>query len=130
MMLRKTTIIPTDNAELAMTLMRQLIFEEAHILMVVLGDDATATQTVERADKLTGAQGEPRWIAWLRKPALVQSLLDELKVTKAQRAALKKAVACTLSFNDNVSDIVPKSPAPDMFRLRDAFKAAEETLNG
>ena len=121
MMLRKTTIIPTDDAALALKLMRQLIYEEAHVLMVVLGSDALAEQTVERADKLTGATAEPRWVAWLRKPELVQELLDELKVTKPQRAALKNAIACSLSLGDVVRDIVPRSPEPDMFRLRDAF---------
>ncbi|MDZ4782571.1 MAG: hypothetical protein SGJ19_20180 [Planctomycetia bacterium] len=129
MMLRKTTIIPTDDADLAQKLMRHLIFEEAHVLMVVLGDDALAEQTVRRADKLTGSLVEPRWIAWLRKPELVQNLLNELKVTEAQRDKLRGAIACTLSFNDVVCDIVPAAPKPDMFRLRDAFKAAEDSLD-
>lgn len=129
MMLRKTTIIPTDDQALALRLMNQLIFEEAHVLMVVLGSDAVAEKTVERADKLSGAPGEPRWVAWVRNPELVKGLLDQLKVGGSRRAAMKNAIACSLSLTDTVCDIVPRLPEPDLFRLMMAFKKAEASLD-
>ena len=129
MMLQKTTIIPTDDKELALKLMRQLVFEEAHILLVVLGADEATERAVARADKLTGAPGEPRWVAWVRNTELVRELLDELKVPASKRAALKNAIACSMSLNDKICDVVPRNPEPDMFRLRQAFKAAEEQLD-
>ena len=59
MELLKTTILPTDDKDLAMRMFRELIFEKPAVLMVVRGIDADAETFVQRADRLAGEETDP-----------------------------------------------------------------------
>ena len=124
-MLRKTTILPTDDAPLAQKMLRQLIHEEPHVLLIVLGNDKAAELLVERADKMAGAPGEPRWIAWARDRDGVSKVLNELSMSKALREKAGNALGLVLSLSDVVRDLIPGPDAPDLFRIYKAFKKAE-----
>ena len=74
----KTTILPTDDSALAQRMLRDLIYEEPHVLMVVLGTGDEANTFAERASRNAGAQTEPWWVVWARRP-------DGIKARMAQQ---------------------------------------------
>lgn len=124
-MLRKTTILPTDDPALAEKMLRHLIHEEPHVLLIVLGNSAEAEVFAQRADKMSGAPEEPRWVAWARDPSAVQTVIDELVVSKSLEGKMKNALGLVLSMTDVVREVFPGPDSPDLFAIYKAFKKAE-----
>jgi hypothetical protein len=125
-MLRKTTILPTDSRAQAEKMFRDLIHQEAVVLFVAFGATAEATQTVSRADKLAGLEGEPRWVVWARNPELVSAVIAELDVPEKLKSKLSNAKALALNFDDKVCDVIAADEdAPTMTRILKSYAKAE-----
>jgi len=125
--LRKTTILPTDDPKLAVRLLEQLIHERPLVLLVILGTGPDAETFVQRADGLAGKPEEPRWVAWVRQPGDVQSVLDSLNGTPSLLKAIPSCRGFALSLTDEVRDVIRVSePVPDLVRVFQAFARAEK----
>ena len=126
MHLPKTTILPLDDPDLARRLLRQLIEEEPLVLMIVLGADGDAETTVTRADRFAGAAENHRRVVWIRDPSPVQGIIDGLAGGPELKARIPGARAFTLSFADEVRDVIgADEPVPSQFRIFKAYVRAE-----
>ena len=127
MELLKTTILPTDDKQLAIRMFRQLIFEKPHILMVVLGKGESAETFVQRADRLTFEENDPRWVVWARKPEQIEDLVkDELQDPENLIKEIQDIQGFCLSLTDQIRDAIYKSdPTPSLMRIDKAFTKAE-----
>lgn len=124
--LRKTTILPSDEKGLAQRMFRHLIHERAHVLLVVLGKGSEAESLVQRADRLSGLPGEPRWVCWARKPDQIRSVVEELKDDGDLLANLDEVRGFALGLADSVRDAFPRSESvPSLVRILFAFMRAE-----
>ena len=127
MELLKTTILPTDDKDLAMRMFRELIFEKPAVLMVVRGRDADAETFVQRADRLAGEEIDPRWVVWVRKPEQVEEVVQELKRTAELLRKIPTSRGFSLSLADEVKDVIAGSePVPSLVRILKAFTKAEK----
>lgn len=126
MELFKTTILPTDNKELAVRMLRDLIFERPAVLMVVRGRDADAETFVQRADQLAFDEIDPRWVVWARKPEQIEEVVQELKGPANLLKEIPASRGFSLSLADEVKDVIAGSePVPDLVRVDQAFTKAE-----
>jgi K+-sensing histidine kinase KdpD len=125
LVLERTTILPTDDKNLARAMFRELVHEQAKVLLVVLGTGKEAEATVQRADKL--ARSAPlRWVCWARKPLHVQEDVRELKDSGSLADELEATRVFATSFGDEVRDKISASePVPSMTRLLLAYARAE-----
>ncbi len=129
MELLKTTILPTDDKKLAVSMLRQLIFEKPAVLLVVRGKDADAETFVQRADRLAGDANDPRWVAWARRPEQIEEVMQELKGPSNLLSAIATSRGFCLSLADEVRDVITGSePAPDLVRVLEAFAKAEAAI--
>jgi len=126
MELLKTTILPTDDKKLAVSMFRQLIFERPAVLMVVRGKDTEAETFVQRADRLAGDATDPRWVVWARKPEQIEEVVQELEGPKNLLDEIPTSRGFSLSLTDEVRDVITGSePVPDLVRVLKAFAKAE-----
>ena len=126
LVLERTTILPTDDKHLARALFRELVHEQAKVLLIVLGTGKEAETTVQRADKLARAAAL-RWVCWARKPAHLQEDVRELADSGTLADELEATRVFTTSFGDEVRDRIPGTdPVPSMTRLLLAFARAEK----
>ncbi|HCA79253.1 MAG TPA: hypothetical protein DEP53_05910 [Bacteroidetes bacterium] len=129
MELKKTTILPTDDAALANRLFKHLIDEVPTVLFIVFGIGEEAEILVQRADKLAGAENEPRRVVWARRPELVASVLSTLKGETEMVAKIVslQVRAFTLSLSDVVKDLLTlDEPLPSLTRVLKAYVRAEK----
>ncbi len=126
MELRKTTILPSDEKGLAQRMFRHLIHEQAHVLLVVLGKGHEAETLVQRADKLSGLVGEPRWVCWARKPDHIKAVVEELRDDDEKLGELEGVRGFALALTDSVRDVFPREDrVPSLVRILLAFMRAE-----
>ena len=125
-MLMKTTILPTDSKPQAEKMFRELIHKEAVVLFVAFGTSAEDEVMVARADNLAGLEGDPRWVVWVRKRALVENVIGELEVPKKLLSKVPGARAMCLNFDDKVCDVIGANELPKNSRILLAFAHAEE----
>jgi hypothetical protein len=128
MELYKTTILPTDDDDLAKKLFESLVFEQPYCLLVVLGKGPDAEKFVQRASKLTGRQHEPRWVVWAREPNQIKATLADLANSDKIIGQLDTARGFCLSLSDEVRDVISKSDSvPNLTRILLAFAEGERS---
>ena len=126
MELKKTTILPSDEKSLARRMFNELVHEEPYVLMVVLGKGREAETFVQRAAKLSGAEGEPRWVVWVRKPEQIADLICALQGSDRLGQDLGQIRGFSMSLTDSVRDVIPASePVPSLSRILLAYVRAE-----
>jgi hypothetical protein len=129
MHLEKTTILPTDDDDLARRMFRHEVFEEPVVLVVVHGTDEAAEKTVQRADRLAGQAFEPRRVIWARKPKAIWPIVKVLGVKHlgaGQAAKLQTCQAFSISLGDDVCDLVAANePPPKLLRVFELYASAE-----
>lgn len=127
MELLKTTILPTDEKKLALRIFRHLIFEKPHVILVVLGRGPEAETFVQRADRLTFEEKDPRWVVWARKPEQIEEVVNELNDPDNLLDGLQSLRGFSLSLTDEVRDVILVSePVPSLMRIDKAFTKAEK----
>jgi hypothetical protein len=126
----KTTILPSDRQDLARKIFSQLVNDEPHVLMVVLGTGPDAEQLVDRASKNAGAQEGPIWVVWARKPKHIEELLRGLQGAETLDPDLDTIRGLTLSFADSIVEIFPAAdPVPDNLKIVTAYARALSSAN-
>jgi len=126
MAFRKTTILPTDDRDLARRMFKDLVHEEPHVLLVVLHTGKDAEVFAQRADKMSGKEGEPRWVVWARNPDDIAVNIAAL--TGANKlGALPRVRGFSLSLSDDVRDVITMDePLPSLLRIFLAYARAEK----
>ena len=123
---KKTTILPSDEKDLARRMFNELVNEQPHVLMVVLGKGTDAETFVQRAAKLSGAETEPRWVVWARKPDQISDLILALHGSDKLGQDLSQVRGFSISLTDSVRDVIPTSePVPNLTRILLAYIRAE-----
>jgi hypothetical protein len=129
MHLEKTTILPTDDDELARRMFRHEVFEEPVVLVVVHGTDADAETLVQRADRLAGQPFEPRRVIWARRPEAIWPIVETLGTAglpAGKPGKLRSCRAFSVSLGDDVRDLVAgDEPAPKLLRVFELYARAE-----
>ena len=130
MELLKTTILPSDEKQLAISMFKQLIFEKPYIILVVLGKGSEAETFVQRADRLTFEMNDPRWVVWARKPEQIEDFIkNELKDPENLLDNIQNLRGFCLSLTDQIRDVIKISePVPSFMRIDEAFTNAEAKL--
>ncbi|MDN3493547.1 hypothetical protein [Winogradskyella bathintestinalis] len=79
MNLKRTTIIPLDDAALAESIFKSFIEKEMMIIMVIIGDTETVRDAITKADNLALLSyfKMERWVLWIRN---YNTLSDTFKV--------------------------------------------------
>lgn len=126
MMLRKTTILPTDDAALARSMFDDLVHNQPYYIFVALGTGPDAETVVQRADNLTGNPGDPRWVIWARHPQLIKDAVGKLHNSDRVLSKLGTARGFSLSLSDEVCNVIEGTePVPSLTRILLAFSEAE-----
>ncbi|MFN0316632.1 MAG: hypothetical protein ACKVQA_16535 [Burkholderiales bacterium] len=125
-MFRKTTILPTEDAALAEKLFNDLVHEQPYCIYVALGAGPEREKVAQRADNLTGSQTDPRWVIWAMKPSLIAQAVSKLSNGQLLTGKLDTAWGFSLSFGDEVRDVVDGTePLPSLTRILLSFAKAE-----
>ncbi len=126
MNLLKTTILPTDDADLAQRLFRHWVYEVPRVLFVVLGTGPKAEALTQRADTLAGLPPDPRWVIWARFPEQLVPVVSAFSGKKPTLTGPAVDRAFALSLTDNVRDVLTAAePEPDLVRVLQAYARAE-----
>lgn len=89
MNLKRTTIIPLDDAALAESIFKSFIEKEMMIVMVIIGDTQTTRGAITKADNLAQLSyfKMERWVLWLRNhDTLSETLKGHLKKSDADHS--------------------------------------------
>ncbi|WP_178989307.1 hypothetical protein [Winogradskyella schleiferi] len=89
MNLKRTTIIPLDDAALAESIFKSFIEKEMMIIMVIIGDTETVREAIIKADNLAQLSyfKMERWLLWLRNhDTLSKTLKKHLKASDADNS--------------------------------------------
>jgi hypothetical protein len=118
--------LPANNpAEASKQLKKAL--EDPKVLLIVIGDTNLALDTVQRADRFTGAQNEPRWV--VHAPVLedVIDILKSLPDPKVLVSDWNETLLAGVSITDIIRDMIKKDGTlPSLTRLQIAWMRAEE----
>lgn len=126
MVLRKTTILPTDDPAEAQRMLREWIEQQPQVLWITFGNDADAKLTAERGDATAGTLDDARWCVWARDRAAVEPVISGLGHGTFKRPQVASARAITLSRDDDIRDVLPASkPVPNFTRSVAAWIRAE-----
>lgn len=126
LVVERTTILPSDEKDLARAMFRQLVHEQAKVLFVVLGKGDEAETVVQRAD-LVARTSTWRWVCWARKPEHVQEDIRALQGSGDLADTLDQTWGFSTSFGDEVRDRVLKTePVPGITRIMLSYARAEK----
>jgi hypothetical protein len=124
---RKTTILPTDDAELAGRMLADLVNEQPYVLFVVLGAGPETELLVQRAARLSGAESEPRWVVWIRQPAMLEAQIRSFPGAEKLPGDLGNCRAFSMSITDVIRDVLLiTEETPNLMRVLQAFFRAEK----
>jgi len=131
MNLKRTTIIPIDDATLAKTVFDSYIEKEMMILMIIIGDTDTIRKAIPLADnlaKLTYFNME-RWVLWVRNhETLKDTLMKQLAASDDPDADMDFNDVKCFCFSpvlDMAVSIVHKNSTLDYANLQQAFFKAQ-----
>ncbi len=127
MALRKTTVLPTDDAALAENMFKEMVHEQPYYIFVALGTGSEAETVVQRADNLTGSPTDPRWVIWARYPQHIRPAVAALSHSERIVDKLDTARGFSISLSDEVRDVIKGTePVPSLTRILLAFAEAEK----
>lgn len=109
MYIKKTTLLPENDLQLADAIFDTYLHEHRKTLFVVLGDDEVARRLVEKADRWAGLLEEPRWVLWVRNKSHIHTLALELHDPNQLIATTNwdSVLGFTVSVNDNICELIP-----------------------
>ncbi|MDA1264608.1 MAG: hypothetical protein O2816_05975 [Planctomycetota bacterium] len=102
---------PAGGDELATALQRNVI------LMVALGEGQREQDFVTRAQFMVGGDADPALVVWAKEPVHVQATLAGLPNPHGHDVAGAAAVACAISIQGEIVDVIGQNEDPTFFRL-------------
>ncbi len=130
MLLLKTLILPSDDSELACSLLREYLNNSKYVLFVVIGDDSKARDTVALADLQAGKIEEPQWVVWVRNPKIAKPALEEMKLSDV--SLLKdwnKALAVCVNPKATICFVLENHKVPVSAEVLKAYTTCKSTAN-
>ncbi|MCX6120109.1 MAG: hypothetical protein NTX44_00615 [Ignavibacteriales bacterium] len=128
MALNKTTIIPTDNLDLARQQFKTIVCGKKDLIIVVLGNDAISDKAADCADTRASViiAGIERKVVWIKDRS---ALADEIKKLKAGTVDISKEdlatiAAFSVSLDATTMDIVRVDDIINFLRMESAFEEA------
>ena len=125
---RKTTVLPLDKPQEAERLFRHYVYDQPHVLFVVVGSGPKCEALVSKAGMFAGIESEPRKVIWMRD---LDSLRQSLEGLKEKTPGMKStvlsggALAFVLSLGDEIRDVITSQETVDNVRVNLAFLRAE-----
>ena len=132
MNLKRTTIIPIDDQELARTIFRSFIDMEMMILMVIIGDTESIRKAIPKADNLATLEynNMKRWVFWIRDHYVLEKELKEYieasDVDNADADYEDIKCFCFSPLSDEVSGIILKNGTLSYISLNLSFFRAHQ----
>jgi len=121
----KLTILPCHDPEEAKSIFETLIYEEAYLLLVVLGKDSSAKRILELGTKAAGNKQDPSMVVWISEPEVVADTLSNLQDPKRFLNNLSSIRAFALSITDKVVDVIKVQEKPlNILRVWKSFMLA------
>ncbi len=132
MNLKRTTIIPIDDEELARSIFKSFIEMEMMILMVIIGDTDTIREAIPKADNLATLEynNMKRWVFWIRNHSVLQKELkayikdSDADNTDEDYENIK--CLCFSPLSDEVSGIILKNGTLSYVSLNLSFFRAHQ----
>lgn len=129
MKLNKTTILPVDDPDLSLRMVKALVEEELLTLFLALGKGPAVEQLVQQADAQAQSGKLGRHVVWARETEVVKPYLQGLEDPDGFGADLEEALAITISPADILRDRISKSdPPPRPFRIFLSYSKAELSI--
>jgi hypothetical protein len=127
MELKITTIIPTDDEEIAGKLLNNLIYNQAVVLGIIVGNDSWSINIIQKTDKVAWSRNQVRRAVWIRNPEIVRTILQALFSKSGKTMPADQSYLITTSMDDRIFDLITSSePDPDYVRIDKAFLLAEK----
>ncbi|MEE4197788.1 MAG: hypothetical protein V2I54_09095 [Bacteroidales bacterium] len=118
----KLTILPCQDPGVSQKILKALIYEEAYILLVVLGTGSEAQQILELGTKAAGNAKDPGMVVWITDPQVVSGVLSKLNDPDDLLNDLSSVSAFALSISDRVVDVIHRNESPiDILRVWELF---------
>jgi len=131
MNLKRTIIIPLDDADLAEAIFKSFIEKEMMIIMVIIGDAQTIREAIPKADNLAQLSyfNMERWVLWLRNQDILSKVLKRhLKKSNAKYSdELYNNIKC-FCFSpilDQIDGIILKNAQLTYASLQQSFFSAQ-----
>jgi len=125
----KTTILSGEYPKKDQERLKELL-EVPSVHFIVLSNDKDAQNVVRIASHLSGMEGDPRDVIWIKKPELVKDLLALCFSKKLEENHFDRVSAFTVSLWGNISDILNKGETIDHFRIFLGYVKAEADNGG
>jgi hypothetical protein len=131
MNLKRTTLIPLDDAPLAESIFKSFIEKEMMIIMVVIGDTPSIREVIPKADNLAQLSyfKMERWVIWLRNyDILSETLKIHLKnsgTEHSNEAYENIKCFCFSPILDQVDGIILKNGQLTYASLQQSFFKAQ-----
>lgn len=131
MNLKRTTIIPLDDAALAESIFKSFLEKEMMIIMVIIGDTATVREAIPKADNLAQLSyfKMERWVLWLRNyDILSKTLKQHLRDSEADNSDEEYTNIKCFCFSpilDQIDGIILKNGQLSYASLQQSFFRAQ-----
>ncbi|CAH8289629.1 hypothetical protein EV196_107228 [Mariniflexile fucanivorans] len=131
MNLKRTTLIPLDDALLAESIFKSFIEKEMMLIMVIIGDTDTIREAIPKADNLAQLSyfKMERWVLWVRSyDVLSETLKKHLKASNAEKSNEDYNNIKCLCFSpilDQVDGIILKNAELSYANLQQSFFKAQ-----
>jgi hypothetical protein len=111
-------ILPTDSESEATRILKELIYERAIVLFVVVGRGAEDRKLCEVASQVVGGEGSWSQVLWVRKPEVFWNVMADAVGAGALPQAPVDVRALCLNLSDKVQKVYLRSePVPDALEI-------------
>jgi len=124
----KIVILPSSLPDQADEILNDLVYNQAYVLFVVLGNDALAKKLVEWASSLAGSRSDPGLVVWITdRNVNIETLRLIVEKNSRLLKRWKDISAFMLSIMDNVVDVLYSDDNPPANLLR-VFKSFQHGI--
>jgi hypothetical protein len=121
----KIVILPCDNVNRANEILHDLIYNQAYVLLVVLGDNSQTNDLLELGSRVAGNDSDPGLVVWINNPSVVLPIIRNLEVEDNSLENLDIVSAFMLSIMDKVVDVIySNEPKLNILRVYKSFQLA------
>ncbi|HBQ20697.1 MAG: hypothetical protein A2Z91_07095 [Deltaproteobacteria bacterium GWA2_38_16] len=125
--LYKTAILSGEYPKKDQERLKELL-EVPSVHFIILGNNKDAQVAVRNASHLSGFEGDPRDVIWIKKPELAREVLEASFPEQLKANRFNGALAFTTSMYGTVSDIIDQEETVDLFRVFAGYVRAEANV--